>query len=321
MNDRVSLTKDEVTYERFELNPAEYYENRFAHTPVKTVVGKESLATKQTIIFQKSAALHEALHNFIAERGNNETIKVLEIGCGSGTIGARLKAYVPHIELYGVDMSATCIEVAKQNDFDHVIAYDVVTSLPYESNYFDFVYTMDFFGHVEFRSKDQIIAEIHRVTKPGGQGFHGIEMGYVNYMNCNPKDPDDIVRKYVYMEGHIGIETLDDILMRFNPHFDIIGAYPWPIRPMLNINNILTSEFWGKEFCEAFAEIDSFNSRQAADMVIQHCSQYLLNSLRDIYGNILTPASVAKSGNSKLDAWIEYLIQGSGFAKITTRKR
>ncbi|WP_025852329.1 class I SAM-dependent methyltransferase [Paenibacillus ehimensis] len=126
--------------------------------------------------------------------------------------------------MYGVDMSSSCIEIAKQNGFDHALTYDVVQGLPYADNEFDFIYTMDFFGHVEFRSKDPMIAEISRITKPGGYGFHGIESGFIDYLNCNPKNPDDTVRKYVYMEGHVGVETLEDILDRFSKHFEIVQA-------------------------------------------------------------------------------------------------
>ena len=94
-----------------------------------------------------------------------------------------------------------------------------------------------------------MIAELSRITKPGGFGFHGIESGFINYLNCNPKTPDDIVRKYVYMEGHTGVETLEDILNRFSKRFDIVQAFPFPIHPLLNIGNILNSRFWGEEFC------------------------------------------------------------------------
>ncbi|WP_442603223.1 class I SAM-dependent methyltransferase [Paenibacillus sp. KN14-4R] len=315
-----SISKKDVTYELFDLNPSEYYEERFAYIPVRAIVANETKAVQHTLIYQKSASLHDALRTYIAEVNPQAPVKVLEVGCGSGTIGARLKSIFPDILLYGVDMSATCIETAKLNGYDHVLAHNVVTNLPYDDNLFDFIYTMDFFGHVEFKDKDQIIHEMNRITKPGGHGYHGIEMGYIDYLNCDPKNPEDLVRKYVYMEGHIGVETLDDILERFTPYYEIIQAYPWPIRPMINIDNILKSKFWGESFCEAFEEHNNFSSQIAADMVIGWINQFLLNNLREIFGNILTTSNLTPTHNPKLNHFIDSLLQGCGFAIVTVRK-
>ncbi|MDF2653078.1 MAG: hypothetical protein K0Q73_8883, partial [Paenibacillus sp.] len=222
---------------------------------------------------------------------------------------------------YGVDMSSNCIEIAKQNGFDHVLTYDVIRGLPYLENEFDLVFTMDFLGHIEFRNKDRMISEMHRVTKPGGYGFHGIETGYINYFNCNPKDPDDFIRKYVYTEGHIGVEILDDILERFSKHFEIVRSSPFGIRPLLNIHNIMNSGFWGEEFKSAFAVIDSPSSRIAADLVIGWMNKYLTDQLMGVYGNVLSPSSVQQSNIPSLNEFIGTMLIGTGFSMTTLMKR
>ncbi|KEQ25969.1 class I SAM-dependent methyltransferase [Paenibacillus tyrfis] len=319
MSEKTPFTKDDITYALFDIDPAAYYQERYAYGDVVGVVANEGRVTQNTLIYQKAHYLHEALRRCLSDPGNHP-VKVLEVGCGSGTFGARLKHFFPEIELFGVDMSSSCIEIAKQNGFDHAVTYDVVQGLPYADSEFDFIYTMDFFGHVEFRSKDPMIAEISRITKPGGYGFHGIESGFIDYLNCNPKNPDDTVRKYVYMEGHIGVETLEDILDRFSKHFEIVQAFPFPIRPLLNIGNILNSRFWGEEFYTAFAGIDNPTSRVAADLVTGWLNKYLTDQLLQIYGNELTQSRVADTGNPALNRFIDTLLQGCGFSMTTLRK-
>lgn len=305
---------EEITYALFGINPEEYYKKRFL-VENKFNVQAESLAIKKTILYQKSQYLSDLIKQI---GGEHKQLKVLDVGCGSGLIGARVKHFFPKIQLFGIDMSQDCTAVAKINGYDDVIAHDVICSLPYDDDYFDLVYTMDFFGHIEFRYKNKIISEIHRVTKKDGHGFHGIESGFINYLGCNPQDSNDIVRKYVSLEGHIGIETLADNVVRFGQYFNILSAFPWPLRPFLNIDNILTGNLWGEEFTKAFSMIDSFNSRVAVDMALGYCTKYFNDQFLEMFGNILTSGHV--QCEEPVKKFVEKFIQGMGFAILTLRK-
>lgn len=313
------LTKDDVTYALFDIDPAAYYQERYAYHNVVGIAGKEGAVARNQLSYQKTHYLHEAFRLLLSETGN-ERVKVLEVGCGSGVFGARLKHEFPGIELHGVDMSSECTDIAEQNGFDQVISYDVVQGLPYADLEFDFIYTMDFFGHIEFRSKDRMIAELHRITKHGGYGFHGIESGFIDYLNCNPKDPEDMVRKYVYMEGHVGVETLEEVTERFAQKFEIVQTFPFPIRPLLNIANIMNSKFWDDDFSAAFAEIDSPASRMAADLVIGWFNKYLTDQLLNVYGKQLQRTGIPDSGIPALDRWMDALLTGCGFSMTTLKK-
>ncbi|AQS58806.1 class I SAM-dependent methyltransferase [Desulforamulus ferrireducens] len=309
-----NFVPEEITYLLFGINPEEYYRKRFFEK-TKLDVKAENLAIRKTIIYQKSQYLIDLIKQL---GGEHQQLKVLDVGCGSGFIGARVKHFIPNTQLFGIDMSGDCINTAKRNGYDHVMAHNVINNLPYAADSFDLVFTMDFFGHVEFRYKDNIISEIHRVTKKGGHGFHGIEAGFINYFTCNPKDPHDPVRKYVHIEGHIGVEPLEDIARRFSQHFNILSAFPWPIRPFLNIDNILAANVWGEEFTKAFSMVDSSNSRIAADLVLGHCTKYFTDLLMKIYGTVLTKDHMHQKEGGKIVA--EELLQGMGFAIITMIK-
>lgn len=308
------FSSEEITYNLFGINPEEYYQTRFLVAD-KLNVEAESIAIRNTILYQKSQYLSDLIKQI---GGEQQELKVLDVGCGSGLIGARVKHFFPKTQLYGIDMSPDCIKTAKINSYDHVMAHDVINSLPYEDDYFDLVYTMDFFGHVEFRYKNKIISEIHRVTKKSGHGFHGIESGVIDYFGCNPQDPNDKVRKYVYHEGHIGVEPLQDIAIRFGQQFDILTAFPWPLHPFLNIDNILTGNVWGEEFTKAFSIVDSFNSRVAVDMALGYCTKYFTDQFLKIFGNVLTMDHIQPE--EPLKTLVENFIRGMGFAIITLRK-
>ncbi|MCY2955298.1 MAG: methyltransferase domain-containing protein [Planctomycetota bacterium] len=309
-------SQSEVTYELFDINPAEFYKQRFL-TPAPLPPTQENMAIRTVISYNKINRLVDAIRKNVGA----DEFKVLEVGCGSGPIGARVKHNFPQCKLYGVDLSAECVEVARRDGFDEAVACDVFSGLPYEDEAFDFVFTMDFWGHIEFAKKDQIIAEAHRVTRKGGLGWHGIEAGFVDYFGCNPKDPEDYVRKYVYTEGHIGVETLEANVERFSRWFEVVGALPWPIKPFASIDSILAGKRFGEGFNEAFLPYDGQYSRICADVVMGYCSEYVLDRLIEAFGPVLTKGALAKLGlGTDMAKFAELFVQGSGFAMLTVQK-
>lgn len=96
--------------------------------------------------------------------------KILDVGCGSG-------AYMLTIakmggKIFGQDISADHVSkssvLLKENGFDaNVKAGDAVKIL-FDDNYFDAVFSADFFEHISYEQKDQVISEVYRVLKPGG---------------------------------------------------------------------------------------------------------------------------------------------------------
>src|SRR5262249_14367075 len=98
--------------------------------------------------------------------------RLLDLGCGSGLL-ALLKR--KGVTLVGVDLSPACAGVTKRNGYDLVCAANL-TALPFADSSFDYVTSLDVFGHIEFDQKDQVISEIRRVLKPEGLTMHGIEI-------------------------------------------------------------------------------------------------------------------------------------------------
>ena len=97
--------------------------------------------------------------------------RVLDFGCGPGTISIGLAKAVDPGEFHGVDMEETQIEMARAaadagghaNATFHV---GDVTALPFEDNYFDAAHCHAVLMHIP--DTRAVLAEVKRVLKPGG---------------------------------------------------------------------------------------------------------------------------------------------------------
>ena len=97
--------------------------------------------------------------------------RVLDFGCGPGTISVGLARAVEPGELHGVDMEESQIEMARAaakagghaNATFHV---GDVTALPFEDNFFDAAHCHAVLMHVP--DTRAVLAEVKRVLKPGG---------------------------------------------------------------------------------------------------------------------------------------------------------
>ncbi len=90
--------------------------------------------------------------------------KLLDIGCGDGTVGYFAKNN--YREVYGVDISDTALEIAEERG---VITKKININdeaLPFEDNHFDAAVCLDVIEHV-FEPVD-LIKETFRVLKNGG---------------------------------------------------------------------------------------------------------------------------------------------------------
>lgn len=112
--------------------------------------------------------------------------RLLEIGCGIGTDLARFAA--GGAEVTGIDLSQTAIDLARRN-FEHLgLTGDLRVAdgeaLPFPDASFDVVY-----GHGVLQyaaAPDRIIAEAHRVLRPGGQGIFMV-YNRVSWLNALSK--------------------------------------------------------------------------------------------------------------------------------------
>lgn len=90
--------------------------------------------------------------------------RVLEIGCGIGTIVAELSKQ--GYDVCGTDISQVAIEYGRAKYPGVRLDVQPAEELPYEAGAFDVVLSFDLFEHIA--RIDRHVAEVHRVLKPGG---------------------------------------------------------------------------------------------------------------------------------------------------------
>jgi SAM-dependent methyltransferase len=94
--------------------------------------------------------------------------RVLDFGCGCGrTIAWFLRAY--NGEFHGVDVDREAIDWCNKHlQPGHFLANAPIPPLPYPKGYFDVVYCLSVFTHLNESLQDLWIEELSRILKPGG---------------------------------------------------------------------------------------------------------------------------------------------------------
>ena len=98
-------------------------------------------------------------------------LRVLDFGCGPGTISSGLAKAVAPGEVHGIDMEASQIDLARsvvevRGQANATFHVGDVTDLPFEDGSFDVAHCHNVLMHVPDTAA--VLAEVRRVLKPGG---------------------------------------------------------------------------------------------------------------------------------------------------------
>ena len=86
---------------------------------------------------------------------------VLEIGCGTGI---DLKLFPETIEVHGVDLNDTALNIAKQKLANFDFKKSSIINLPFEDSSIDFVFTHQLLNYLEDDVLERGISEMYRVA-------------------------------------------------------------------------------------------------------------------------------------------------------------
>lgn len=94
--------------------------------------------------------------------------RVLDLGCGTGTLIQHLLALAPEAKIFGLDPSEEMLNIAQQKLPASVqLNIGSAESLPFPNNYFDVLVSTSALHY--FRNPDRAIQEMQRVLKSGGR--------------------------------------------------------------------------------------------------------------------------------------------------------
>lgn len=112
MLDKEITSFDEVKFEN-------YLDRLLAHEPIQYVIGKayfldhEFNVNKHTLIPRPET--EELVNLIFQENKNKSSLKIVDIGTGSGCIVISLNLQLPQNQYFGIDISKEAIKVAKEN--------------------------------------------------------------------------------------------------------------------------------------------------------------------------------------------------------------
>ena len=123
----------------------------------------------------------ETFKRYLVEHAHLEPgQKVLDLGCGTGTLTLQIKRFLPQIELFGLDGDPSVLQIAREKAnaanldirWEEGLAYD----LPYPTASFDRVISCLMIHHLTAPNKLKTFQEVFRILKPGGE-FHLLDFG------------------------------------------------------------------------------------------------------------------------------------------------
>lgn len=103
----------------------------------------------------------------------NKKLKLLDFGCGTGSSVKYIKKYLPEFSVYGTDVSAESIKVAKKDNKklkDVTFApFDGLT-IPFDTK-FDIIFVANVFHHIKRSNHKKVIKELYKKLNKNGQLF------------------------------------------------------------------------------------------------------------------------------------------------------
>ena len=134
---------------------------------------------------------HRAIIRRIAARCGGGHLKILDVGCGTGVFGARIRRALPRARVWGVDLVAGMLARGSERwrrHAGHLLPVQGDSErLPFASGAFDVVTCANSFHH--YPRQDRAVAEMHRVLRPGGllilvDGYRDAPWGWFIYDVC-----------------------------------------------------------------------------------------------------------------------------------------
>ncbi|MCX6183152.1 MAG: class I SAM-dependent methyltransferase [Bacteroidetes bacterium] len=151
---------------------------------------------QDSIIEWRQAGANYKAKNVVELTGHLKAKKVLEVGCGEGSILKLLDEWNFCDELYAVDISESGVAQTQKKNIKKLVEVKIYDGykIPYPDNHFDLAYCSHVIEHVEFPR--QVIREIQRVSK---NQFYEVPIDFSFYV--------DKKIKHFLSYGHINIFT------------------------------------------------------------------------------------------------------------------
>lgn len=173
-------------------------------------------AVKRALGFRWLTPLYDSLiHYFLREQAWKSALvsqahiaeagKILDLGCGTGTLVLNIKSQFPSVDIYGLDGDAEILEIARQKADQQLLSVTfnqgLSGALPYPDATFDRVMCSLMLHHLTYEQKLKTVQEVYRILKAGGE-FHVGDWG----------KPQNALMRFAFLSVQLldGFETTTD---------------------------------------------------------------------------------------------------------------
>lgn len=160
----------------------------------------------------KLLGLNAFRKKLIDQMGIRSHHRILDVGCGTGTLILSIKKCFPDLDITGVDPDPGVLIKAKNKirPAHGNIRLDRAFSdeLPYLSGSFDRVFSSFVLHHVEYDKKEKTLCEIHRVLKSDGS-FHMLDFEHWRQSEEEKKNPSAHLLRLMQKAGFTHSRLLD----------------------------------------------------------------------------------------------------------------
>jgi ubiquinone/menaquinone biosynthesis C-methylase UbiE len=164
------------------------------------------------------SARRERFFRHHLNRKNNPVI--LDVACGGGR-----KLFKEYGRVIGLDIVLEPLYGASEI-YDLCVHADAFSS-PFPSDYFDYIVSSDFLGHIPLERKGALYQEFRRVLKPNGKMVHVMETDANNWHFRFAHRYPELFQKYFVegIGGHFGLELPSKAIRRLEANgFQVLEA-------------------------------------------------------------------------------------------------
>jgi ubiquinone/menaquinone biosynthesis C-methylase UbiE len=169
-------------------------------------------------------------HRLIQQANIQPGMKVLDLGCGTGTLTLMLKRAHPEAEITGMDGDPQVLDIARNKSRGTIIHWDegLASSLLYPDSVFDRVVTCLVIHHLITDDKRRAFKEIYRVLKPQGE-LYVLDFGaphsfipslmtkYMRRLEEAADNFDGLIPHFITEAGFGGVDEAEHFITIFGP--------------------------------------------------------------------------------------------------------
>ncbi|MFN2511857.1 MAG: class I SAM-dependent methyltransferase [Pyrinomonadaceae bacterium] len=116
---------------------------------------------------------HRFKGDLVEQAQMSNGMRVLDIGCGTGTLAIMVKQVHPEAEVFGIDADSKILAIARAKaakaSLNLTLDQGMADQLPYADSSFDRVLSSLFLHHLTTENKRRTFREVFRVLRPGGR--------------------------------------------------------------------------------------------------------------------------------------------------------